>query len=370
MLRRLPTVALGVATGLALAVLASTAEAWWPEPRISLVSDVHGSLETVVVHHDREFLDSSFDTLLDLASSLDPDTEMVIVVEQTAEADELIAALAAAGLSPGPRFRTVATGYPITPWAKDRFGTLRRGRHPVRAVPPARTRVTGARGNDDRVPDLLCGHLEGLKCEPLPFFFEGGDLLADEVYVYVNANLLARSPGPRAETVVAIERVSGREAILLGDDSGDVPDHHVGMFVTPLGDGVVAVGDPGLGEELLRDHGPVETGFTIDRDPAARQRFHRVADDLAAAGLTVVRVPLLLTDQPRVYVSYNNALLEQREGRRTVYMPVYGLQPLDEAAAAIFEEQGWEVRPIRVGSLYQHTGSLRCIVGVAERGDA
>jgi hypothetical protein len=368
-LRRLPIAALGSAAGIALAVLATSAEAWWPEPAPTLVSDAHGSLTTVVVHHDRDFADSSFETLFDLASALDPRTELVVVVEQSAEADALRDALYEAGLDGGPHWTTVATGYPITPWAKDRFGTLRLGPNPALAVPPARTRVTGARGNDDRVPDLLCGYLDGVQCEPLPFFFEGGDLLADERHVFVASNLLARNSIPRAEVVRLIEETSGREAVVLGDGPADVPDHHVGMFVTPLGNGVVAVADPDLGAQLVGERELEASGISMERDDDALGRFHRVAADLEAAGLEVVRVPLLLTDRPRVYVSYNNALLEQRDGERIIYMPIYGIDSLDSAAADVFERQGWHVEPIRVGDLYQHTGSLRCLVGVVERGN-
>jgi hypothetical protein len=260
----------------------------------------------------------------------------------------------------------VVTGFPITPWAKDRFGTFRRGDQPVLALPPDRSRVGGARGNDGRVPEILCRELEGLTCESLPFRFEGGDLLSDADRVYLPANLPGRNPHlDEDELLASMEQIFGRDSARIGQRPSEIPDHHIGMVVTPLGDGIVAVADPDLGRELAEttDVSPVE----IERDDARYEPFRAVATILEDQGLTVVRVPMLLTTTPRVFVTYNNALLETRSDGRHIFMPVYELPQLDAAAAQVFEEQGLSVHPIRVADVYEHTGSLRCLVGVIAR---
>ena len=84
-------------------------------------------------------------------------------------------------------------------------------------------------------------------------------------------------------------------------------------------------------------------------------------------GFHIVPVPLLLTRTPCVYVSYNNLILERRGGKKRMYMPVYGIPTLDQAAGEVFATQGWQVSPVRVAQLYRHTGSLRCQVGIIQR---
>ncbi len=341
-----------------------------------LVSDVDGELAEVEVQYVRSFHDQAFPTLADFLGALPESTAVRVVVADAEEFDFLMAEMERAGVRTPAEVTAVVTGFPVTPWAKDRFGTLRRGRTAVLAVPPERSRVGGARGNDERVPDVLCDHLDGVECQALPFRFEGGDLLSDDERVYVAATLLGRNPAlDEDELMSRIRDTFGKEIVRLGHSPADVPDHHIGMVVTPLGDGVVAVADPDLGRDLIRaltpvGSEPVDGGATvvaIEETDEAYLPFRRVIADLEEQGLRVVRVPMLLTDTPRVYVTYNNAVLETRRDGGHVYLPVYGLEELDALAMAAFEGEGWTVHPVRVADLYRHTGSLRCQVGVIRR---
>ena len=370
---RSPVLLAGAVVGIALAWAVPDAGRWlqWLGPDAVIVSDTHGELAEICVHYDRDFHDESIETLVDLFGSLRSDAVVHVVVAERAEFDALGGDLAALGVASPARIEPVVTGFPITPWAKDRFGTFARGGRPVMAVPPTRANVPGPRGNDERVPDLLCDELPGLDCEPLPFFFEGGDLLADEHHVFVTSTLLGRnqplSPERRAELLATIGATTGREVVQIGHDPDDVPDHHVGMYLTPLGGGVVAVADPDLGARIVRAAASAPPIPGISDDRAEIDKFHRVANDLQAQGFEVVRIPLLLTTTPRVYMSYNNALLEQGRSGRRLLMPVYGIPQLDDAATQVIEQQGWQVVPVRVAKLYEHTGSLRCLVGVVAR---
>ena len=61
-------------------------------------------------------------------------------------------------------------------------------------------------------------------------------------------------------------------------------------------------------------------------------------------------------------------MLDQRDGRRIVYLPIYqGAEPLNAAAAEVWREAGYEVRPIDCTSAYRLGGSLRCLVNVLSR---
>jgi len=358
----------GCAAGLLLIVVGSgplEVRAWF-QPERALVSDVEGELDRIVVHYVRSFHDASFPTLADLFDALPRDTAVHVVVAERAEFDHLVDALDREGIAPPDELTAVVTGFSITPWAKDRFGTFHRGQRPVLGLPPDRSRIGGARGNDARVPELLCREIDGLDCEALPFRFEGGDLLSDGERIYVPANLPGRNPGRAGDELLpTIAQVAGRDVTPIGDRPSDIPDHHIGMVVTPLGNGVVAVADPDWGRALVGESpaAPIE----VEDDEERYLPFRAVAAALEDEGLTVVRVPMVLTSTPRVYATYNNALVETRDDGRHIYMPVYDLPELDGLAAGIFEDQGLTVHPIRVEDLYEHTGSLRCLVGVISR---
>lgn len=378
MLRRLLWAVGGVVAG---AVLVAVSAAPIDLPALLrgppvLVSDVDGALAEVELQYVRSFHDQAFPTIADFLGALSEDTAVRIVVADATEFEFLMAELAGAGVRTPREVTAVVTDFPITPWAKDRFGTFRRGGTAVLAVPPERSRVGGARGNDEKVPDVLCDHLDDVECEAMPFRFEGGDLLSDDERIYVAATLMGRNPSLAEDELLArLADTSGKRIVRIGKSPADVPDHHIGMVVTPLGDGVVAVADPDLGRDLARalragDAGEVDGGGTAVEIEAADEAylpFRRVIADLEAQGLRIVRVPMLLTGTPRVYVTYNNAVLEIRDDGRHVYMPVYGLDELDALAAATFEGEGWTVHPVRVAELYRHTGSLRCQVGVIRR---
>jgi len=230
--------------------------------------------------------------------------------------------------------------------------------------------MTGsARGNDERIPELLYERLPGIEREVLPFNFEGGDLLSDEEHVFVAANFLSRNePLCSQNREKLLERIGmcfGRKVVSIGTEAGDVPDHHIGMYLTPLGSNVVAAADPDLGLQIL---GRVsETIADVETDPKRYVPFSNVIEHLQDRGFTVVRVPMVLTKTPRVYMTYNNAVCERVGGSRRIYMPAYGIPELDLAATAVFESRGWEVHPIRVEKVFRCTGSLRCLVGVLRR---
>ncbi len=361
----------GSLTGLALALLLSQwASRSRPLPPAQLISDAHGALADICIQYRQDFNASVIETLMDLLEGLDDDLEIRIVVERRAEFDFLKAELARHGVTRLDRLSAVITGFPITPWARDRFGALTADGKPVIAVPPARSSMSGARGHDERVPEILAGCVSGGTCRPLSFMFEGGDLLADEDNAFISANCLGRnSPLDVDDRPGLLQRMKddlGRRIIIIGATPEEVPDHHICMVLTPLGDKRVAVADPWLGLETYRNN-PAGEAVEVETDLAKYEPFRIVRQCLERQGFQIVPIPLLLTRTPRVFVSYNNVILERRDGEKRVYMPVYGVPALDRSAGEAFEKEGWQVIPVRVAKLYRHTGSLRCQVGIIRR---
>jgi hypothetical protein len=364
----------GCVVGFVLAVTVShvAVSARTPQAATRLISDAHGALADICIQYRQDFHPMVADLLTDLLRGLADDVRVLIVVENQEEFDFLVRHLAARGVGGLQRLVPVPTGFAITPWARDRFGALSTGGRTFLAVPEARGMMSGPRGNDARVPALLAATLPGTTCLPLPFQFEGGDLLADESHVFLAANALARNAPEdvdnRAGLLRRMEEFLGKPVVAIGESAAEVPDHHICMFLTPLGEGRVMVADPDLGRQLYEASPATNrSAMAVETDPARSAPFHNVARCLERRGFHVLRVPLLLTATPRVFVSYNNAVLERRGGVKRVFLPVYDLPALDQAATARFAAQGWQVTPVRVASLYRQTGSLRCQIGIIRR---
>lgn len=361
----------GSAAGLALALALSE---WLVPPPggtpARLLSDAHGALVEIEIQYCRAFHPEVGDTLEDLFRGLPAEVAIRVVVESRDDYAHLRRELLRKGVPALERLSPVITGFPVTPWARDRFVAMAAGKRPVLGVPSVRNPSPGARGGDEQVPGVLAALLPGTTCRPLPFQFEGGDWLADEEHAFVMANGLARnSPEDtdgRTALIRRLEEALGKKLVALGEKPGDVPDHHICMVLTPLGGNRVAVADPDLGLALA-DREPAGVPADRSRDEALFEGFRNIRRGLEREGFQVVSVPILLTTAPRVFASYNNALLERREGENRIYMPVYGIPALDRAARAAYEAEGWRVIPVRAGRLYRHGGSLRCQVGILRR---
>lgn len=371
---RLALAVAGMATGLVGGVVLSGSVDFLRPGRetTSLVSDCDGRLEAISFHYVRSFHDDSIETISDFLGQLPAEVSVTVVVGAKGEFDFLVQDLARRGIR-RPGMKALVTNAPITPWAKDRFGTMRTASGgAVLAVSPTRSLASGSRATDEKVPEWMARELPDITCRALPFFFEGGDFLSDSTNAYVAGSLLARNqPWDKTNTKGLLETIGvvlWRQVVTIGLDAGAVPDHHVGMYLTPLGDSTIAVGDPELGRDLYQRYGD---GAPIDVETNDKMYlpFKHAMEEVVRRGLRVVRVPLVLTCRPRVYMTYNNALLEVRSGVKRIYMPVYGVPGLDDRARRIYEAEGWTVLPVRVAKLYGHTGSLRCLVGVVRRGD-
>ena len=147
-------------------------------------------------------------------------------------------------------------------------------------------------------------------------------------------------------------------------------------------------GHPDIDQLSDRKGHRIDRPKIVDHTETAIQASLKVADELdtiagqiSQAGYEVVRIPSLVPDlTPRwnpsgkemvhyPFLSYSNVLLETRSGRQTVYLPQYGLAPLDDAAARRWRELGFDVNEIRgfaTSSMYG--GALRCSTKVLMRG--
>ena len=324
-----------------------------------LMTAAQGELTTLGLQFHRQGAERFLPVFGEIVAGLDADTTVHAVVGDAE--DEALLRAAWPGWGSAATLEVSRAGHVITSWMRDRLAVLGAGEALLAPGMP----MTGPeeRARDWKVPWVL-GEALGLPVQRARYRFDGGDLIADEERVYVASPLFARNPDlERAELLRMLEEDLGRPVLALDP----APDHHLGMFVTPLGGGRVAVGDPDLALELLGGEGRVldldgELRLAQDLEP-----FRAVIAQLEEAGLDVVRLPLWPSDQPWVWLSYDNVLMETRDGRLRVWLPTYGEPTLDAGAVAIWEGLGAEVLPVDVASVFRLGGSVRCLTAPLAR---
>jgi hypothetical protein len=268
--------------------------------------------------------------------------------------------------------RPLITGHPITTWARDRWLSLEPespGR-PVTILAPreeAGARVWPERAGDQRVALSIERALIGqVRATRSVLAFDGGDFVADEHTVFVTPAVLRRNLGSSVDTAEALvdhlERITHKRVILLPE----APEHHAGMFMMPVGDKTLLVGDPSLAAGLEDSSGwPLSSP---DFGQETQARFDAVARACTRAGYRVVRMPVVPDRDGRTWLTPLNGILEQRDGKKRVFMPVYdGAMGLAAEATRIWKDLGYQVMPIDCSATYRHFGSLRCLVNVLRR---
>ena len=392
---------LGVVLVLAAVVLQSrhgAAERRAPAPLAALagvaVADDSGPLREVLMHYVPEVEATFRPAYRDFLLSLAPETRVLFVVrrQDRTRLDAFLGGLGG-GIDLARRVRVVEIGRPLGIWSKDRALVLGGSGNAVAGggasgakielVVPPRTRAgEGSRPSDwDVVPAVAAALPEELEVRQLPIAFDAGDFAITRSRVVFDVNLFARNRarGFRSpdELRDRVRTLLGRDVLMLGTEPGDVPRHHMSMYMALLDGGVALVGDPEAGARLVgRDFVPgeksPETGEPLRADfsPATTARFERAATDLAAAGFRVVRIPTVPFDD-KTYFAYTNGIYETRAaGRRIAWVPSFGEASLDRAARDVYERLGWSVVPVDVRALYAQHGTIGCVVNVLARGPA
>lgn len=342
-------------------------------PRFQIVADNGGRMRAVAIHFDPRVIPEVSESYEDLFGALPSDVEVHVIVQKRADFATFRGLLDHWHVAAPERFHPVVVGKRITTWSRDRYTLLEKDGQPVLLVPPRPTEGNPARKNDWDAPFALARAIPGLQTRTAEAMFEGGDLTATSTHVFVTALLRDRNEGGDLydpdKLRAWLRQITGKTPILLGDSVDDVPGHHIGMFVTPLDGRRILVGDPDLGLAQFDASGAdaAQLPFPIDRREQTLQRFRNVIAQLDAEGFELIRMPLVPLTDGLTYITYNNALLEHRDGKLHAYVPQFGIAALDRAGRRAYEAAGVVVHPIRVARIYQYNGTVRCLVNIVRR---
>src|SRR5262249_26197540 len=112
--------------------------------------------------------------------------------------------------------------------------------------------VWPARMGDQKVADDLAAALgPSLRAWRSDLYFDGGDFDADGETAFARPAIVLKNVQLSVATLVdlldALSSLLGRKVVVLEG----APDHHVGMYLMPVGDRTVLVGDPRLAQDVL-----------------------------------------------------------------------------------------------------------------------
>ncbi len=395
------------ALGIALGLMVATGVLWlrWrqaapplPAPEKKLAGGVlredAGALGEILVHYVPALETLLADAYGDFLGTLPSSTRVVAVIPKPAAGSEaardglsrMLARVDPSGALAG-RTRVVEVEGPISVWSKDRALVLAPDQGATRtgfAIPLPPDPRWKERANDWRTLEQVAGAMpDRFYVRQLPIEFDAGDFDIAGDGVIVDDNLVTknrkRGVGDAGELRKLLEGALARPVVVLGHTDGDVPRHHLSMYMAALAppgtlDARVAlVGDPRearamLGGEFVPGETDPDTGEPLRADfsDAMLARFDFAAAALAAAGWHVVRIPEV-PFLDKTYMAYTNGVYETRGGARVAWMPTFDLPALDARATAIYESLGWQVHPVRARKLYAYHGTIGCLVNVLAR---
>jgi len=398
--RTLPLALLGIAIGIAIVIavlrfaprekpLPQTKE---PEKLAGavLVEDA-GPIDEVLIHYVQRLEPFVATPYKDFLGTLDPSTKLVAVVA-TGGADPLhkfLKRIDPSGALDG-RTRVVEVAGPISTWSKDRalvLGPAKAADRTGLLIPVPPDPKWQERSNDWRTLAAVAGAMpERFYVNELPLEFDAGDFAVTGNRVLIDDNLFVknRSHGIASpeDMRALVAKLLAREVVMLGHDDGDVPRHHMSMYMAPLGD-TMLVGDLNAAKAIVgADYAPGEPSpdngepLKADFSDAMVARFERAAKDLAAAGYKVVRIPHVAFDD-KTYFAYTNGIYETRGGEKIAWVPQYAdpalpdaakIAKLDAMARKVYEDLGWKVKPVGVRAAYPYHGTIGCLANVLARG--
>ena len=207
---------------------------------------------------------------------------------------------------------------------------------------------------------------------------EGGDVTADDEYVYVGANSIDSSRYSdrdilgRAEVIKKIQRVTGKQLIDLGDVDFHNDRYHIPVGPTQFGAHTSVVGDIVMALKLLG--APMNVIRDAEKSKGVLELKDTVERLTTLHGIAVKRIPMLPKDfygnkDGRYYTNVLMDWYTDDAGKavKQVLVPHYGIRALDEAADQVYRDLGFAVTSIDGRFLGQGEGGPRCAVQVFGR---
>jgi N-dimethylarginine dimethylaminohydrolase len=372
MIRPAQILGLGIGACVAMLLLGSVQSPKTPQrASAAMLSECNGVIREIVIQYTH-----GADAVLPVYQQFLPMLPRGIVVDVVVpDADafnELQASLPPVSCTLHPIF----TNHPMTAWSRDRWVALQPQTpgDPITLLAPHSeygADTWPARAGDQRIAFDIARNLSpAVIASRSGLDFDGGDLLCDGANVFVTSAVLHRNLNhtiaTRDELIHTLETELHRPIVLM-DDS---PDHHAGMYMMAAANHTMLIADPALAKNIL----PADADIlqTLPGGPdfsaATQHQLDALANQCRSLGYHIVRIPTIPGMDRKTYLTYVNVITDERDGHRTVYMPIYrGAETLNDAADQVWKNLGYDVKRIDCTSTYRCYGNLHCLVNVLTR---
>ena len=364
-------VILGLVLGLVWLALLGAGRVNKAPPGGPILSECDGHFRELVIHYEPSAREIVARVYREFLGALEGDVTVHVVCPSRAAYQELVGIAGQARCALHP----IIVQHPMTTWSRDRWVAMSLVAGGPTTLWSPRGEAAGeiwpARTGDEQVGQDIANALAPVvRARRSPFYFDGGDFLADSDNVFVVPRVLPRNiqrtVRNQDEFLNVLAAELKRPVVLLKE----APDHHAGMFMASAGKRRMLVGDPKLGQQFASSSAQVLASLPQGPDfsAATQHLFDAVAAQCAANGYEVIRIPTVPARDGRTYLTYVNVLIDEQGGRRIVYLPQYrGVESMNSAACTIWEKLGFEVRPVDCTDVYRHFGCLHCLVNVLKR---
>ncbi len=347
----------------------------------AVIPDTGGPIAEIVLHYVPESAELLAPAYRDLFGVLSSDVALQILCPSVEASEEFLDEWADLARTGGRRIQVVNCAGPLTIWARDRRVARQdvlTGLPRTTYVPPAIPDYDEDKRHELAIPWYLANHVLGPGVLVSRIHLEGGNIVSNQRHAFVGANVLSENLRALPSAVHLnreLVRLLGRDYLVLGDTQDNVPFCHADMYVTPVDEQTVLVADPRLAKRLLLGHDSSAAGQPDGSTPEApaptldhgADLLDQISEALTQRGYVVLRLPAVIDPDENWMVSYNNVLMERRDGRGIVYMSAYRVPRLDEAAFETYQRLGFEVHPVDVSLVYEYGGGVRCLANVIRR---
>ncbi|MCK6460191.1 MAG: agmatine deiminase family protein, partial [Planctomycetes bacterium] len=322
-----------------------------------------GLVSTWVLHFDGEMRVACLPAYKDLLRELPKRTRILVGVTTADDARRFREEIGNAD-APDPRVRFVEAGDWVSGWARDRYVFFAKDGKECLFL-PRRDAVAPRRLGDLAIAKELRRIEPELEVIEGDLDLEGGNLLftPDEVIAGPAAVSFNVAEGAaEADVRTRIEDVFGRRLVIAAAADSPLAREHVDMYLAVAGPGTLLLGDPRAALEALEAGEDVRAfgRFPREKQLALAEAYDGVKERLEAEGFKVSRIPILHAED-NVILTWTNAVVETRAGKRRVYMPCYGLKRLDALGQEAWRALGWEPVPITADALIVLGGGVRCV---------
>ncbi|MCO6435749.1 MAG: hypothetical protein J5J06_01525 [Phycisphaerae bacterium] len=352
-----------------------------------VLPDSAGAIAEVIIQYDPDLYTESLPLFTDLLNALSPRTHVTVLVPSNEGITDVMSAWGPDLTANGRSATIINVGLHLSIWARDRYIP----RQPFSLVGSAAGFLSAPYPELEqaKINELLAYQTLGafgVIAEPsdLGLRLEGGNVVANRRHVFVGANVFAENDVPASSAPLrqSLREVFGREYVVVRDRNDLVPWVHVDMYLTPIDDTTVLVGSVTAAADILRESGE---GYLIGAAEDAEEcgplgsigdaclsdivetSLDDVAEQVRGLGYRVIRSPVVPDVPDDWMLTYNNVVLERRNGRRYAIVPVYNVPSLDNAAVDLYRSLGFDVHAVDVSGIYRLGGALRCVTNVARR---